>query len=189
VDGCRQAYTERVEALLKQVAAGDQAAFAVLYDLIAGQVYGLSKRILRSSCQAEEVTQEVLLQVWQTAPRYGPSCGSGATWIMTLAHHRAAERMRSEQAVCEHDEVLGDTDLFDVVVEEVEGLEHRQLRRALDQLPACQRQAIVLGYYAGCTYQTVAQLLDTPLATVTAGMRDGLFNLHDALAATDEGIQ
>jgi RNA polymerase sigma-70 factor (ECF subfamily) len=90
--------------LLQRLADGDQAAFTQLYEQVAGHVYGLANRILRCPSQAEEVAQEVLLEVWQTAARYDASRGPGRAWIMTMAHRRAVDRVRGEQAARERDD-------------------------------------------------------------------------------------
>lgn len=87
-----------LDGLLAAVARGDQAAFARLYDHCAGQVYGIVRRVLRDPAQSEEVAQEVLVEVWRTAPRYDAARGSATGWILTIAHRRAVDRVRSEQA-------------------------------------------------------------------------------------------
>jgi len=174
-----------LEDLLERVAAGDQGAFAVLYDRCGGQVYGLVLRVLRDPAQSEEVTQEVLLEVWRSAPRYDRTRGKALTWILTLTHRRAVDRVRSEQAARQRDSLAGSRDLrtgFDAVAEEVEvRLEHEQVRRALERLTGLQREAVELAYYGGYTYRQVAELLDAPLGTVKTRLRDGLLRLRDEL--------
>ncbi len=84
--------------MLAGLARGEPDAFAALYDRLAASVYGLVRRVVRDPAQSQEVTQEVLLEVWRTAPRFDASRGSAVTWIMTMAHRRAVDRVRSEQA-------------------------------------------------------------------------------------------
>lgn len=174
------------EALLALVAKGDQAAFATLYDRVSSQIYGLVRRTLRDPSQSEEITQEVLLEVWRTASRFDASRGSAMGWIMTMAHRRAVDRVRSEQSSRNRDHRVATRDAggqaFDHVAEDVEiRLEQQQVRKALDGLTALQREAVELAYYNGYTYREVAELLEAPLGTVKTRLRDGLIRLRDTI--------
>lgn len=176
------------EDLLVAVARGDQAAFASLYDRLGGLVYGVVKRVVRDPSQSEEVAQEVLVEVWRTAPRFDPDKGSAQTWILTMAHRRAIDRVRSEQSSRDRTDRIGRRDRqreFDEVAEEVElRFEHQQVREALAALTDLQREAVELAYYRGYTYREVAEMLDTPLGTIKTRMRDGLIRLRDAMGVT-----
>jgi RNA polymerase sigma-70 factor, ECF subfamily len=171
--------------LLRAVARGDEAAFASLYDLVAPRVYGLIRRVLRDPGQAEEVTQEALVEIWRTAARYDPARGSGTSWVFTIAHRRAVDRVRSEQAAADRTVKAGIASVtrpYDEVADEVSGrLERQQVRRCLDDLTDLQREAVTLAYYQGHTYREVAELLGTPLPTIKTRMRDGLIRLRDCL--------
>ena len=174
---------------MSAVAKGDQTAFAAVYDRVGGQVYGLIRRVLRDPSQSEEVTQEVLLDVWRTASRFDAARGSASGWIMTMAHRRAVDRVRSEQASRTRNTKVAVRDAgeaaFDVVAEDVElRFEQEQVRQALTSLTDLQRQAIELAYYKGYTYREVAELLDTPLGTVKTRLRDGLIRLRDTIGVT-----
>ena len=85
-------------ALIERVGRGDQAAFGDLYDVTAGLVHGVVLKVVRDPSQAEEVVQEVFVDLWRIAPRFDPAKGSVASWVATIAHRRAVDRVRSEQA-------------------------------------------------------------------------------------------
>ena len=174
--------------LLDRVAKGDHDAFALLYDAVSPAVFGLARRVLRQTEQAEEVAQEVLLEIWQRAPTYDPDRGSAMTWVLTVAHRRAVDRVRSAQASTDRDRKAAERSHeidHDHVSETVEQrLETEALRRCLDRLTQIQRQSVTLAYYGGHTYPEVALLLDTPLGTVKTRMRDGLIRLRDCLGVT-----
>jgi RNA polymerase sigma-70 factor (ECF subfamily) len=176
------------EALLRSVARGDETAFEHLYDLVAPRVYGLVKRVLRDPAQAEEVAQEVLVEVWRTAARFDPAKGSATAWIFTIAHRRAVDRVRAEQAGADRVRRLAgsatQTPYDDVVEEATTHLEQQQVRRCLKTLTDLQREAITLAYYRGYTYREVAELLNTALPTVKTRMRDGLIRLRDCLGVS-----
>jgi RNA polymerase sigma-70 factor, ECF subfamily len=171
--------------LLRLVARGDEPAFAALYDAVAPRVYGLVLRVLRDPAQAEEVAQEALVEVWRTAARFDPARGSAASWILTITHRRAVDRVRAAQAGAERERRVAvshvDTPYDDVVEEVTASLEQQQVRRCLKGLTDLQREALTLAYYGGYTYREVAEKLDTALPTIKTRMRDGLIRLRDCL--------
>jgi RNA polymerase sigma-70 factor (ECF subfamily) len=171
--------------LLRAVARGDEAAFGRLYDLVSPRVYGLIRRVLRDPAQAEEVAQEVFVEVWRTAARFDAARGSATAWVFTIAHRRAVDRVRAEQAAAARTMKVGVASVdtpYDEVVDEVAGrLERQQVRRCLADLTELQRQAVTLAYYQGHSYSEVAGLLGTPLPTIKTRMRDGLIRLRDCL--------
>ncbi|MFJ5738958.1 sigma-70 family RNA polymerase sigma factor [Streptomyces microflavus] len=177
-----------LQELLVRVARGDQDAFAKVYDAVSGPVLGLVRSVLRDPAQSEEVAQEVLVEVWRTAPRFQASRGSAMNWVLTLAHHRAVDRVRSAEASAarEHKAALLDrTPAFDEVSEQVETrLEREQVRRCLRTLSELQRQSVTLAYYRGLTYREVSELLTVPLGTIKTRLRDGLIRLRDCLGVS-----
>jgi RNA polymerase sigma-70 factor, ECF subfamily len=176
------------DQLLVEVARGSETAFERLYDAVAAPVYGTVRRVLRDPAQSEEVTQEVLVELWRTATRYNPVRGSAMSWVLTLAHRRAVDRVRSAQSAADREEragALADGRPFDEVAESVATrLEREQVRRCLLSLTELQRESVVLAYYRGYTYRQVAELLGAPLGTVKTRLRDGLIRLRDCLGVT-----
>ncbi|MER6540683.1 sigma-70 family RNA polymerase sigma factor [Streptomyces sp. 900105755] len=177
-----------LEELVGRVALGDEDAFAAVYDAVAGSVLGVARAVLRDQAQSEEVAQEVLVEVWRTAPRFRPERGTAVNWILTLAHRRAVDRVRSVEAATARDHkaaLLERTPEFDEVTEQVEArLEREQVRRCLRTLTEIQRQAVTLAYYRGLTYGQVAEALTLPLGTAKTRLRDGLIRLRDCLGVT-----
>jgi RNA polymerase sigma-70 factor (ECF subfamily) len=183
--GARERRLPELNLLLGEVARGDEAAFEQLYDRVAGAVYGLVRRVVRDAAQSQEVVQEVLVEVWRSASRYEPGQGSAMAWIMTLAHRRAVDRVRAEQAASDRQAKVARGDqriAYDEVAEDVEArLDREWVRRCLGTLTDLQRESVALAFYQGYTYREVAELLTVPLGTVKTRMRDGLIRLRDCL--------
>jgi len=179
------ATVEATDRLLQRAAGGDQRAFAELYDLIAPRMLGLIRHVLKDQAQSEEVLQEVLLEIWQTAARFDPNKGKAVTWMLTMAHRRAIDRVRSAQSSRDRDVRVGIRDLdreFDHVAESVEvRIEHERVERALSRLTDLQRQAVELAYYGGYTQSEVSDMLGVPLGTVKTRLRDGMIRLREEL--------
>jgi RNA polymerase sigma-70 factor (ECF subfamily) len=176
---------ESLDDLMARVARGDTPAFEAVYERMANVVFGVVARVLRDLAQSEEVAQEVLVEVWRTATRFDPDKGTAATWILTMAHRRAIDRVRSAQAAHDREEKVAHRDhvpAFDEVAEQVETrLEQEQVRRCLGGLTELQRESVTLAYYGGYTYREVGELLEVPLGTVKTRLRDGLIRLRDCL--------
>jgi RNA polymerase sigma-70 factor (ECF subfamily) len=175
-----------LDTLLTHVAKGDQAAFEAVYDQLAASVYGLIRKVLRNPSQAEEVTQEVLLEVWRAASRFDPARGGAATWVLTIAHRRAIDRVRAEEAATAREQRSAEAPAaIDEVAETVEAsMDAERLRRCLSGLTELQRESITLAYYGGYSYAQVAALLDTALGTIKTRIRDGLTRLRACLGVS-----
>lgn len=180
---------ETLEDVIGRVARGDREAFDQVYKQLAAPVYGLIRRVLRDPAQSEEVAQEVLVEMWRTAARFDREKGSVRTWAMTLAHRRAVDRVRSEQAAADRELRVGRqapvASAEDDVAETVEArLDQQRVRHCLGALTELQRESVRLAYYVGYTYREVAEVLGSPLGTVKTRLRDGLIRLRDCLGAT-----
>ncbi|KAB1637200.1 sigma-70 family RNA polymerase sigma factor [Pseudoclavibacter terrae] len=174
-----------IEELLVRTATGSKEAFSTLYDLMAPRVLGLIRRVLVDQAQSEEVAQEVLLEIWQTAASYSPSKGKATTWMLTVAHRRAIDRVRASQASKDRDLKIGVRDFEgerDDVAESAEiSIEHKRAQQALAKLSDQQREAVTLAYYGGLTQSEIAERLEVPLGTVKTRIRDGMNRLRREL--------
>jgi RNA polymerase sigma-70 factor (ECF subfamily) len=171
--------------LLRASARGDEKAFAELYDATSRRLYGLVVRVVRDPAQAEEVAQEAFLEIWRTSARFDPGKGSAMSWMMTIAHRKAVDRVRSAEAASRRDQTYEATTqdrAYDITAEEVErSLEGQRVRKALESLTETQRGAVQLAYFGGYTHNEVAALLGIPLGTAKTRIRDGLIRLRDTL--------
>ncbi|MFE6748209.1 sigma-70 family RNA polymerase sigma factor [Kitasatospora purpeofusca] len=176
-----------LHGLLTRSALGDDAAFELLFRAVGGPVYGTALRTLRSPAHAEEVAQEVLLEVWRTAAAYRPERGTVLAWVLTIAHHRAVDRVRSAGAAAERERRLAlpepATACEPPEEQAARSLDRLRVRSALAGLSAAQREAVVLAYYGGYTQREIAQRLALPLGTVKTRIRDGLQRLRETFEA------
>jgi RNA polymerase sigma-70 factor, ECF subfamily len=174
--------------LLTLVARGDQVAFETVYDRVAPAVFGLVLRVLRDAAQSEEVAQEALLEVWRTAGRFDPARGQAVAWVLTIAHRRAVDRVRSERAAAEREARAASAaspPAVDEVAETVaSSLEAQRVRDCLAGLTEAQRESITLAYYSGLSYPQVATRLGLALGPVQTRTRDGLRRLRDCLGVS-----
>jgi RNA polymerase sigma-70 factor, ECF subfamily len=174
-------------ALIGRVAAGDHGAFGALYDQLAPLVYGVSKRVLHDPSYAEEVTQEVFLEIWRQAPRFDGSRGSVRAWAATIARRRAVDRVRSEQA--HRDRHRADSAAADpppLATDEiaVDRDMRKRARAALEQLSPPQREVLELAYFGGFTHVEIADRLGIALGTAKTRVRDGLIKLRQVMETT-----
>jgi RNA polymerase sigma-70 factor, ECF subfamily len=178
---------QSAEQLLTLVTQGDERAFGLFYDQLAVPVMSMVHAVVRDHAQSEEVVQEVFVELWRTAPRFRPERSGAYAWAMTIAHHRAVDRVRSSQthAAREHAAQVRDYSGggHDGVVKQVlDNLEPGQGRECLRALTALERESILLTYYRALTYRQVAETLHVATGTVKYRMRAGLRRLRDCLA-------
>ncbi|MCW2866768.1 MAG: polymerase, sigma subunit, family [Marmoricola sp.] len=171
--------------LLRRSARADEGAFAELYDATSARAYGLAVRVVRDPAQAEEVTQEAFLEIWRTASRFDPERGSAVSWILTLVHRKAVDRVRSAEASTRRDTTYHQDNVVvehDSTAEAAHAsLEARRVRQAVATLTPAQQEALELAYFKGYTHTEVARMLDLPLGTAKTRIRDGLIRLRDMM--------
>jgi RNA polymerase sigma-70 factor (ECF subfamily) len=173
--------------LLRAVARGDESAFARVYDRYSPILLGLMLRILRSRAEAEDVLQEVFLQVWQRAHSFDPARGRAFTWLVTLARSRAIDRLRSvgsrERAARASAEDAppesGPAEWADEAAVRAERA--GAVRAALAELPEEQRQVLLLAYLEGMSQSEIAAAKNQPLGTVKTRTRSALRKLSESL--------
>lgn len=172
-----------LDRLLSAVARGEHGAFDQVYEQLRKPVQCQVRAILRDPAQSEEVTQEVLLELWRTAVRYDSDKSSATGWALTIARRRAIDRVRHAAASAARERRTAmPAASWDQTSEAVEGaLDCERLRRCLDQLSGLQQQAIALAFYGGHTYNQVASILGTPLGTVKTRIRDALIKLRHCM--------
>jgi RNA polymerase sigma-70 factor (ECF subfamily) len=174
-----------LDGLLHRVARQDVDAFAAFYDRTCSRVFGVVTRVVRDPGYSEETTQEVYLQVWRGAAKFDPAAGSALAWLLTLAHRRAVDRVRVEQANSDRETRYGTATAepaADVVAESaILHEERRRVTECLESLTDAQRQCVDLAYYVGLTYAEVSERLAANLATIKSRMRDALRSLRNCL--------
>ena len=175
--------TEWERTLRERLVAREEAALGECFDQFSSFVYGLALRVIGDRRAAEDVTQEVFLHLWERADRFDPALGSLRTWLGTLAHRRAVDHVRREEARRRrHDRVGQDvTPTPDVEEMAVALVAAERVRAALDTLPEDQRRAIQLAYFGGKTYREVAVVLGIPEGTAKSRLRLGLRRIADVL--------
>lgn len=181
-----QVEQEPLSELLLGTAQGNREAFTAFYHLTSKRVYGLARRVIVDPELAQDTTQEIYVMVWLEAQKYDPAAGSAMAWLMTIAHRRAVDKVRSQQAGTNRELKWGTANQsvdYDAVAETVANrLERQEIARCLRSLSPLQREAITLAYYDCLTYREVAARLSCPLPTIKSRIRDGLKQLRTCMA-------
>jgi RNA polymerase sigma-70 factor (ECF subfamily) len=178
-------------ALLKAIAARDEAALAELYDRYRAILFGLLMRILNNREEAEDVLQEVFLQVWRKASDFDENRGRPFTWLVTLARSRGIDRLRTlaaRERVAETSAREVSEEISDAATDAFKSEQRGLVTKALSQLPDEQKRPLMLAYFDGLTQSEIATRLGAPLGTVKTRMRTGLINLRELLAGQGESF-
>ncbi len=172
-------------ALLERTARGDAESFAQFYDATATAAYGLALRVVANRALAEDITQEAYLGLWQSAGRFNRHRGTALSFLITIVHRRAVDRVRATRAAVRRDELYHRRQPrvdHDPTMEAAHvGLGAARVRAAMAGLTSEQRQAIELAYFGGFTHSEVATALGIPLGTAKTRIRDGLVRLRRLL--------
>lgn len=173
---------------MSRIATGDEAALRQVYDQYGSLVYSVAMRVTQDRCAAEDVAQQVFIRVWERPTTFDPERGSLRTWLATLAHSRAVDHVRREQAGRRREQrqlIEAPSDVEDAATSSAVG---EQVRRAVDALPDDQRSAILLAYYEARTYRQVAATLDIPEGTAKSRLRLGLRRMAKSLEQEGLGV-
>jgi RNA polymerase sigma-70 factor (ECF subfamily) len=177
--------------LLKAIAARDEAALAQLYDRYRVILFGLLMRILNNREEAEDVLQEVFLQVWRKAADFDESRGRPFTWLVTLARSRGIDRLRTlavRERVAEAGAREPSEEISDAATDAFKSEQRGLVSDALAKLPDEQKRPIMLAYFEGLTQSEIATSLGAPLGTVKTRMRTGMIRLRELLAGQGESF-
>ena len=175
--------------LLQRVGQGDRVSFEAFYDRLAGVLFSSAYRVLNDHAGAEDVLQDVFIQIWEKAPLYNPALGKPLTWALTLTLNKAIDRLRSTQRrnrlqddaqrESEAFEQFDDRSSFDAFAS---AETNRLVREAIDKLSEDQRQVIELAFFSSMTQSEIADRLSLPLGTIKARIRRGMIRLRDLLS-------
>jgi RNA polymerase sigma-70 factor (ECF subfamily) len=175
------------QELMAAIAGGDQVALGQLYDRYGGLALGIATRVVQDRGVAEEVVQDAFVAAWRRAASYDPDRAEARTWLLSIVHHRAIDRIRGVAAAARRSEIdleevaAGTADESDVWRETWSRLEREEIVAALGTLPREQREVIELAFFGGLTHVEVAERTGQPLGTIKGRMRLGLLKLRTVL--------
>lgn len=177
--------------LLRQITGGDEVALASLYDRYKTILFSLILRILHSQPEAEDILQDVFIQVWKKAADFDETRGRPFTWLVTLARSRAIDRLRQlsarERTATEASRAAPE-EWTDAVEDAIKSEQSAVVRQALAELPEEQRRTLLLAYFEGLTQTEIAEKLSAPLGTVKTRMRSGMIKLRELLGAQQQNF-
>ena len=168
--------------IVARLLAGDKEGFVRLYDEYAGLIYRVALRVLRNAAAAEDVVQEVFLQLWRNPTSFDPQRGRLAPWLAVITRHKAVDSLRK----LKYEAVSSENSLADPVVGEASvrtSAECNRARKLMAQLPTEQRQVLELAFLDGLTHVEIAARVSQPLGTVKSRIRLGLLSLRKELSA------
>ena len=173
-------------SLLVRIAATDREALTALYKLHAGRMLGVLSQMLRDRAEAEDVLQDVFLQVWRKADAYDPARGRGISWLVVMTRRRGLDHIRRQKRYRARVEAAGESDMWTETLPPECGLDREELSGALASLPPDQREAISLAFLRGMSHSEVSDALGEPLGTIKARIRRGLARLRQILRDGEE---
>ena len=175
-------------AVRERLLAREESALGEVYDQFSSFVYGIAFRVIGDARAAEDVVQDVFLKLWESPGGFDPARGSLRTWLGTLAHRRAVDHVRREEAKrrTAHRDAARSPVAPDVEEMAIALVTAERVRAALATLPGEQREAIQLAYFGGRTYREVAQQLGIPEGTAKSRLRLGLRRIAGALERTEQ---
>jgi RNA polymerase sigma-70 factor, ECF subfamily len=174
--------------LLSRVGRGDRGSFEELYDRLSGVLFSVAYRVLNNEAAAEDVLQDVFVQIWEKAPLYNPAIGKPLTWALTLTRNKAIDRLRSTQRrsrlqerVQQESEVFEQFDARSSFEAFASAEASKLVREAMEKLSPDQRRVIELAFFSSMTQTEIAELLNLPLGTVKARIRRGMMKLRELI--------
>ncbi|MGU3436129.1 sigma-70 family RNA polymerase sigma factor [Actinomycetes bacterium M1A6_2h] len=179
-NGRTQYSVAELSSLLEAIGRGDRQAFAQFYDATSSRVYGAVLRVLRDRGFTEECVQDVYLEVWQKAPSFSRTSGSPSAWLVTMAHRRAIDRVRSEQSRSDRESRYAMLDDALGVPNDASAnfLDRRPVMSALGGLSVRQRECLFMAFFEGLTYAEAADRMGIPVSTMKSRIRSALANLR-----------
>lgn len=175
--------------LLRRIAHRDHGAFAELYDRVAGLLFANTLHLLSDRREAEEVVQDVFLQIWNKAETFDGALGNPLSWMLGITRHRCIDRLRSRQRRSRvFDDAVNESEVTVTaaaprMANDLSPEEQATVRQAVADLPAEQQQAIAMAFFGGMSHQEIADVLKEPLGTIKARIRRGMLKLRESLQA------